>query len=78
MVTLQGKGLSGTFESTTNKITMFAPVNAAFSQEVFSVSSTANAVLMQCCKVLLSQCLALSANADARTKIVQQVEPESQ
>lgn len=38
-VSLQGKGLSGTFNSTTNKITMFAPINAAFSQNIFSVSS---------------------------------------
>ena len=38
---LQGKGLLGTFNSSANKITMFAPVDAAFSQNLFSVSSQA-------------------------------------
>ena len=37
-VHLQDKGLAGTFNSTTNQITMFAPVNAAFSQNIFRVS----------------------------------------
>ena len=35
---MQGKGLAGTFNATTNQITMFAPVNAAFTSDIFEVS----------------------------------------
>ena len=34
---LQGKGLANTFDSTTNKITMLAPVNSAFTKMIFQV-----------------------------------------
>ena len=36
---MQGKGLGGTFNSTTSQITMFAPVNAAFTSNMFQVST---------------------------------------
>ena len=36
---MQGKGLGGTFNSTTSQITMFAPVNAAFTSNMFQVSA---------------------------------------
>ncbi|KAL3153698.1 Expansin-B5 [Trebouxia sp. C0010 RCD-2024] len=38
----QDKGLASTFNSSTNKITMFAPVNAAFSQNIFKGESDTN------------------------------------
>lgn len=37
LCSLQGKGFGGTFNSTTSQITMFAPVNAAFTANMFQV-----------------------------------------
>ncbi|DBA95814.1 TPA: Expansin-B5 [Trebouxia sp. C0004] len=39
---LQGKGLGGTFNTTTSQITMFAPTNAAFTSNIFEGQAGTN------------------------------------